>query len=184
MIEDFLIQCFNRRHGDVISELRILKSKIGFSELETFYPKHNHSLVATKDFVFITGGDYKNFDWTFEILWVENDYLFKGPDMKNHRHSHCSFIINNYLYVALGSSIDEFCKSMSYERIEIPTAYNNKSLEEFYKEKKWEKGKIKSPHDSISYFKCLNSLNTHQYSIFWFGQFCKPPRTYLIYREI
>ena len=45
---------------------------IDCSELETFYPKYGHSVVANKDFVFITGGEYNDMDKSFEILVLKD----------------------------------------------------------------------------------------------------------------
>ena len=158
MIEEFLGKWFDKRHGDVLKHLLRLKTKISNSELETYYPKHNHSLVATKDFVFITGGDYKIDDKTFEILCVKDKSLFRGPDLKVTRHSHCSFVFDDYLYVALGAVRDGCSDTMSYERIEIPSVFSKDDLKSFYLLKEWTQGSIKIEYAKISYFKCFNSL--------------------------
>ena len=52
MIKSYLEKWFEARKEIVINELKQIKIKLESSELETFYPKHNHSVVATKDFVF------------------------------------------------------------------------------------------------------------------------------------
>ena len=56
----------------MVSLIRFLLILIEYSELETFYPKYGHSVVANKDFVFITGGEYKDTDKSFEILVLKD----------------------------------------------------------------------------------------------------------------
>ena len=171
MIETFLGKWFETRKEEVIKSLRQAKLKLGNSELETCFPKHNHSITATKDFVFITGGDYKKDDKTFEIICVKDNSYFRGPDLNKSRHSHSSFIHDDYLYVVLGAVQDGFDPTMSYERIEIPNAFCTKDLESFYKDKEWEWGEIQSDYDEISYFMCFNSFKSYENTVYLFGRF-------------
>ena len=57
----------------MVSLIRLLLILIEYSELETFYPKYGHSVVANKDFVFITGGEYNDdICMSFEILVLKD----------------------------------------------------------------------------------------------------------------
>ena len=106
-----------------------------YSVVETSCPKLNHSVAATKDFVFITGGENK--ENSFEILIVKDGSIFKGPDLTYKRNYHASIVIKNYLYVLFGYVYGGNRTTMSYEKIEIPSPDNKQTLDEFYKKREW-----------------------------------------------
>ena len=91
--------------------------------------------------------------------------------MNKSRHSHSSFIHNDYLYVVLGAVQDGNFSTMSYERIEIPNAFYTEDLESFYEDKEWERGKIQSDCDEINYFRCFNSFKNYENTVYLFGRF-------------
>jgi hypothetical protein len=140
----------------LLEECKRVQNKIGFSELETLNPKSGHAMAATKEFVFITGGNYRRDDRTFEILVLANNSLFRGPDMKYSRESHCSFMIQEYLYVMFGSVLSSYGKTMSFERIKIPQPGMEITLESFYKNRKWEYYEMKHDRDHMNIFRVAN----------------------------
>lgn len=166
----YLTLCIKRKKKVMIAECNRVKQKLGLSELETAYPKSKHSLVATSEFVFITGGSYNNEDRSFEILVLSNNSLYRGPDLNHTRESHASFIVDNYLYVMFGTVLSTYWTTMSYERIEIPQVGLKDKLSHFYREKKWEYAKL-STDFSMHDFKVFNCFRTYDSQIYCFGQF-------------
>lgn len=143
LTEDYVQRCIIKKKQLMIEECNRVLGKLGYSELETTFPKMNHSLFANREFIFITGGSHNDGeDRSFEILSLANDTLFRGPDLIQNRSHHASFVmgktnkdrdfdnflfrfnqslIDNYLYVMFGSVLNSCSPSMSYEKIEIPT---------------------------------------------------------------
>ena len=82
-VKEYLTNLVEIQRDSVLKQLNELKTRLGkfnlitafsieYSELETFYPKYGHSVVANKDFVFITGGEYNDMDKSFEILVLKD----------------------------------------------------------------------------------------------------------------
>ena len=169
MTEKYLKYCIKYKKEKCINECNRILGKLGYSELETSFPKIDHSLTATKDFVFITGGSYnEGEDRSFEILCLSNDTLFRGPDLVQNRACHCSFIIDYHLYVMFGSVLNSFAPSMSYEVIEIPPVGNTDTLEVFYKNRRWKDFKLPDMEIHPD-FKVFNSFRTFENEIYCFG---------------
>jgi len=76
-------------------------SPLELSELETFNPKYNHSVVATKDFVFITGGEYYK-DNTFEVIVLSDTEEEQKLSKKNR-----AMIKNEYREIKEEIKVDE-----------------------------------------------------------------------------
>ena len=76
-------------------------SPLELSELETFNPKYNHSVVATKDFVFITGGEYYK-DNTFEVIVLSDTEEEQKLSKKNR-----AMIENEYREIKEEIKVDE-----------------------------------------------------------------------------
>ena len=136
------------RWEQVGNELRLIRKtlckiiafliyNIVYSVIETFSPKLNHSVAATKDYVFITGGISMLLENSFEILVVKDGSIIKGPDLTYKRNYHASIVIKNYLYVLFGYVYEGNRTTMSYEKIEIPSPDNKQTLGEFYKNRTW-----------------------------------------------
>jgi hypothetical protein len=173
MAGDYLKACIETKRDLMIRECNRIIKKLGYSELETNFPKVNHSLVATKEFVFITGGSYNQEDKTFEILTLSNDSIFRGPDLVHNRQNHASFVIDSYLYIIFGSVLNSYWQSMSYERIEIPSVGCKEGLEDFYRYRRWESFKIDDA-DITTDFMVFNSFKAFDNKIYCFGEMGKP----------
>lgn len=183
MIENYIKQCIKEKKEIMTKECNRVLSKLGYSELETTYPKIDHALAANKEFIFITGGSYNDCeDRCFELICLNNDTIFRGPDLKMNRACHCSFIIDNYLYVMFGSVLSSSAPSMSFERIEIPTVSCNESLEDFYKTRRWNDYKLKDMEMNPD-FKVFNSFKTFTNEIYCFGVIGKSKMLILLYLQ-
>jgi hypothetical protein len=132
-------------------------------------PKSGHSMAATKEFVFITGGKYEEDGKTFEILSLAYNSLFRGPDLEHSRNFHCSLILDEYLYVVFGSKVSSEDKSISFERIKIPQPGMKITLQRFYQTRKWEYSEIKNYSANLSSFKANNWFKTYDSRIICFG---------------
>ena len=157
----------------MLNKCKEVHRKIGYSEVETKHPKQNHALAATKDFVFITGGNHNFDDRGFEILVLDDNSLFRGPDMFHSRESHCSFIVGNYLFVMFGSVLNSYWSTMSYERIEIPTVSSKETLSNFYMNKCWKHEKLSLDYSGLNIFKAFSCFKTLDSQIYCFGRFGK-----------
>ena len=82
-VKEYFTNLIKIRKVQILKQLMELREKfsklilitayfIEYSELETFYPKYGHSVVANKDFIFITGGEYNDADNSFEILVLKD----------------------------------------------------------------------------------------------------------------
>jgi len=157
----------------LINECDRIGAKVGYSALENSQPKEGHAWVATKDFIFITGGKHNREENNFEIFILKNNSIFKGPDMMESRSSHCSFIIHDYIYVMFGTVLESYGSSMSFEKIKVPTHGLKISLKKFYEGKSWKKNSLNFFSNTMCSFNSYSWFKTLDSRIICFGRYGK-----------
>ena len=145
---------------------------IAINFVETTVPRYNHSVTASKDFVFITGGETQTNEDTFDILVLKDNFIVKGPNLNYKRKEHCSFIIKNYLYVLFGEVDNNYKTSISYERIEIPSFSTEISIRDFYLTRQWSYGEIDFMFRRKYYIQSFNCFKDIDNTIYCFGEKC------------